>query len=137
MSVDWDVEKTIADVRQAAAQGVVLGAETVLATAVSHILNDPKSGRVYQRRGVTHQASAPGEAPASDTGTLVQRSTTEHDQANLASSVFFRTAYAAALEYGTPTILPRPYARRSLEEKREEIEQDIQAKIAAALRKSK
>ena len=137
MTVDWDVQKTIADVRQAAAQGVALGAESVLATAIGHILNDPKSGRVYRRRGVDHQASAPGEAPASDTGRLVQSSTTEHDVANLTSTVFFRTAYARALEYGTARIAPRPYARVSLEEKREAIEQDIQNRIKAALQRNR
>lgn len=136
MTVKWDVEKTIRDVRQAAAQGVMLGAESVLSTAISHIQDDPKSGRVYRRRGVSHQASAPGEAPASDTGRLVQSGRTELSQEQLLASVIFSTEYAAALEFGTPRILPRPYARRSLEEKREEIEANIRAKIEAALRRN-
>ena len=136
MTVTWNVNKTISDVRQAAAQGVALGAESVLATAISHIMHDPKTGRIYRRRGVEHQASAPGEAPASDTGTLVQRSTTEHDAGALVSTVFFRTAYAAALEYGTAKIAPRPYARVSLEEKREEIEQNIKDRVSAVLQGS-
>lgn len=134
MTVKWDVEKTIRDVKRAANQGVALGAESVLQTAISHILNDPKTGRVYRRRGVEHQASAPGEAPASDTGRLVQSGRTERSPEELAASVIFSTEYARALEYGTPRILPRPYARVSLEEKRDEIEQDIKNRIAAALR---
>jgi hypothetical protein len=35
------------------------------------LIRMPKSGRVYRRRGGSHQASAPGEAPASDSGTLL------------------------------------------------------------------
>jgi hypothetical protein len=136
MTVSWDVLRTILDVERAASQGVALGAESVLSTAIDHIMNDPKTGRIYRRRGVEHQASAPGEAPASDTGTLVRRSTTEHDAGALVSTVFFRTAYAAALEYGTAKIAPRPYARVSLEEKREEIEQNIKDRVSAVLQRA-
>src|SRR5687768_17301699 len=35
------------------------------------ILDGNKTGLLYTRRTVTHRASAPGEAPASDTGRLV------------------------------------------------------------------
>ncbi len=34
------------------------------------LVRGSKSGIVYKRRGVSHQASAPGQAPASDTGDL-------------------------------------------------------------------
>lgn len=33
-------------------------------------MSGPKHGRLYRRGGVVHQASAPGEAPAVDTGKL-------------------------------------------------------------------
>ncbi len=33
-------------------------------------MRGPKSGRVYRRKSVVHRASAPGEAPAIDTGIL-------------------------------------------------------------------
>jgi hypothetical protein len=90
------------------------------------ILRGPKTGRVYthlfrtingvpvpiaERAGnnlsPSHQASAPGEAPATDTG-------------RLASSVMFRrtgkldcevssaAGYAQYLEFGTQRIAPRP-----------------------------
>ena len=55
-------------VRRAAMKGIVRGTEAVRDEAISLILNTPKNGRLYRRRGVEHLASAPGEPPASDTG---------------------------------------------------------------------
>ena len=70
----------------------------------------PKSGRIYKRRGVTHQASAPGEAPATDTGRLVASVVFEDDMLNGIPSVSIvsRLAIAAYLEFGTMQIAPRP-----------------------------
>ncbi len=47
--------------------------------AINSIRQGARSGRLYRRwRGAkTHKASAPGEAPKSDTGTLVQNITLE------------------------------------------------------------
>ena len=130
MAVEWNGDKLQQDIRQAAMIGVVKSTEAVRELAIRKIQEPPKTGRVYRHRGVDHQASAPGEAPASDTGTLVQRTTTEYDQEQLQGTVWFRTAYAAALEFGTQKIEPRPYARVSLQEKSKEIQQNIADEIA-------
>lgn len=46
---------------------------TTFANEVKELMRDsPATGRVYRRRGVTHRASAPGEPPAPDQGTLVR-----------------------------------------------------------------
>lgn len=135
--MDWDVEQTISAVRGAAARGVKEGAERVLSTAISHILNDPKTGRIYTKGGSTHQASAPGEAPASWTGKLVNSSFTEDFPDMLTSSAVFQTKYAEFLEYGTRKMEQRPYARRSLEEERESIDANIEKRISDALRSGK
>lgn len=70
---------------------------------------EPKSGRLYDVGGVAeHQASAPGEAPAIDTGFLAQIQTEPDGSA----WVTYTTAeQASALEFGSTTqkILPRPF----------------------------
>ena len=118
-------------------RGVVRGTEGVRNEAVLLIMNPPKTGRIYRRRGVEHQASAPGEAPASDHGAsgLAGRIRTSYNIAGLAGTVIASTDYAAALEYGTQRIEPRPYMRPALANRREAIEADIQREVARAIRK--
>lgn len=71
-------------------------------------LSGAKSGRVYKRRGISHQASAPGEAPATDTGLLANSINTTNDGA-LTAIVGVGAEYAEALEYGTTRMGPRPF----------------------------
>ena len=68
-----------------------------------------RSGRIYTRRSVTHQASAPGEAPAPDTGNLVASIVTRQTDA-MHSAVQSDAVYSLALELGRPEVnlLPRP-----------------------------
>ena len=72
-------------------------------------MGEPKTGRIYDVGGVAeHQASAPGEAPAIDTGLLAAI----HTEPDGAAWVTYTTAeYGAALEYGSvgQNILPRPF----------------------------
>lgn len=133
MTVEWKGDAVLAKVRAAAMRGVVRGTEAVVEEATSLILETPKTGRVYRRRGVTHQASAPGQPPASDTGRLVQSNRTEFDQAELTGTAIWSAAHAAALEHGTAKMAPRPFARPALANSREEIEQDIAAEVRSAL----
>ena len=67
----------------------------------------PKTGRTYTRRGITHQASAPGQAPATDTGALV-RSITLNRISDQTVTVGSKLAYASYLEFGTRNIARRP-----------------------------
>ena len=88
----------------------------IQARAQMAIMNPPKSGRIYRRGNVAHQASAPGEAPATDTGALVGSAYTE----KLGDSDYetgFTAEYAAHLEFGAPNahIAPRPYLRPAVE----------------------
>ena len=86
----------------------------IQARAQMAIMNPPKSGRIYRRGNVVHQASAPGEAPATDTGNLVNSAYTK----KLGDSDYetgFTAEYAAALEFGTAKIEPRPYLRPAVE----------------------
>lgn len=86
----------------------------IQARAQMAIMNPPKSGRIYRRGNVAHQASRPDEAPATDTGNLVNSAYTK----KLGDSDYetgFTAEYAAALEFGTAKIEPRPYLRPAVE----------------------
>lgn len=86
----------------------------IQARAQMAIMNPPKSGRIYKRGNVTHQASAPGEAPATDTGNLVNSAYTKQlGRADYETG--FTAEYAAHLEFGTAKIEPRPYLRPAVE----------------------
>ena len=71
------------------------------------IQGPPKTGRKYQRRTVVHQASAPGQAPATDTGFLVS-SIYNEDRGYLSKAIGSRLDYAFYLEFGTRKIAARP-----------------------------
>lgn len=96
----------------------------VITDAKLSIMNPPKSGRVYQRGKRAHQASAPGEAPATDVGNLVN-SVMLYKTATADWLIHWNAEYAAALEYGTPRILPRPFLRPAMEGQRWRFYADI------------
>lgn len=136
-TVNWNGRDVVARARLGLRRGVLAAAEDVRTEAVRLIVEPPKTGRVYRRRGITHQASAPGEAPASDTGRLAGSTTVDplvENGPRVTASITARTEYAAALEYGTPTIAPRSFLRRALMSKRDEIIATIRSAVAAALR---
>lgn len=96
----------------------------IQARAQMAIMNPPKSGRIYKRGNVVHQASAPGEAPATDTGNLVNSAYTKQ----LGRAYYetgFTAEYAAHLEFGTAKIEPRPYLRPAVEAVRKAFIADI------------
>lgn len=74
------------------------------------IQGPPKTGKEYKRgenRDIVHRASAPGQAPATDTGTLVS-SIYNQDRGYLSKAIGSRLPYAFYLEFGTRKIAPRP-----------------------------
>jgi len=102
--------------------------------AVKEIQRGNKSGRLYQRGSKTHQASAKGEAPATDTGALVSSlqlrgagSTTMH--------VFTRLNYAPFLEFGTSKMGERPFMRPALQANRAPFEKALKAMLDNVKRK--
>lgn len=134
MTLEWRGPEVLASLRQAAFRGVVRGTESVKTRMVERIQQPPKTGRIYKRNTVSHQASAPGESPASDTGRLAQSITTRYDPATITGYVNVSTEYAQGLEFGTARVAARPYARVSLAEKSQEISDDIANEIRNALR---
>lgn len=124
-----------AQLRQAAMRGVVRGTEEVRTEAVRLILETAKTGRIYTRGGISHQASAPGEPPATDTGTLVNSITTEYDESKLVGRVVAKAPYAPYLEFGTQTMEPRPFLRPALANTRKSVEAAIKDEISKVLKK--
>lgn len=137
MAVKWSGKDIFDRIVNAANIGVFRGTEQVLSTAVKSIHNAPKTGHIYKRRGITHQASAPGEAPATDTGRLAQSGRTEYDRKKVLGRVIFSTDYARGLEYGTQTIESRPFARPALAVNKDFIKQAVKEEILAALNSPK
>jgi len=131
MAVDFN-DKALADrIRKAVMPEVIRGTEAIRAEAISLILNTEKNGRSYRHRGVTHRASAAGEPPASDTGTLVNNISTSYDFNTYTGTVTVTVDYGLFLEYGTEKMEPRPYLRPAIANKTPEMEQ----RIAAAIRR--
>src|SRR5947209_5934865 len=86
---------------------VVETATTGIKTAIQTAMHSsPASGRTYHRRGRTHQASSPGEAPAVDTGGLVGGIATQNAGT---SGMVTIPGPAAFLELGTRKLSPRPF----------------------------
>lgn len=92
------------------------------------IQRGPKTGIIYTRGSIEHQASAPGEAPATDTGTLVSSIYYEQDNP-LEATVGSRLAYAYALEFGTLRMEPRPSWIPATEANRPNLEKFIETAL--------
>lgn len=73
------------------------------------LMSGPKSGAFYERpQGKMHQASAPGEAPAIDTGNLINSIQTQM-VSTYKGVVFTNAEYAPVLELGGAHIAARPF----------------------------
>jgi HK97 gp10 family phage protein len=99
-------------------------ANLVEAEAKQSIQRGVKSGRIYKRRSIVHQASAPGEPPASDTGFLVSNITktaVEKSGTALSISVESKAPYSKFLEFGTRKMSARPFLQPALEKNRNKI----------------
>lgn len=85
-----------------------------------------KSGITYQRGNISHRASAPGEAPATDSGKLVgsirykKKSDTQHE-------VSINSEYALALEVGTSRMAARPFITPALQNAKKKLLKAIKA----------
>jgi hypothetical protein len=115
MAMEWN-DGFAQEVTAAAMVGVSAWILLVEQRAVQLIMEPPKTGKIYRRRSVEHQASAPGEAPANWTGRLVNSRRVEFFEDEIRARLIFSTEYALPLEMGTRKMAPRPFARRALAE---------------------
>ena len=98
------------------------GAQKIREEAVKSIQTGAKSGIVYEKYNPrrTHRASAPGQAPASDTGNLVSKiivALKDKDDTEVQSNAH----YSAYLEYGTSKMEPRPFLLPAFEKSKKPI----------------
>ncbi|WP_435007987.1 HK97-gp10 family putative phage morphogenesis protein [Tundrisphaera lichenicola] len=118
-------------------KAVFASAQKVASDAKRSITSGQKSGRTYRRRTVTHQASAPGEAPASDTGRLVNDINAYLKGGGEAFTVAGRgtVVYARMLEFGTRLMAARPFFFPALEKNKAWIRDRIQDAVRRGLTK--
>lgn len=112
--------------------------------AQDSIRKGQKSGRIYKRGDKIHRASAPGEAPASDTGRLVNSITAHLNKISMNKLESFVVAgrgvvkYARMLEFGTAKIAARPFMLPAFEKNRRWIQERLNKAVrTAAIRISK
>lgn len=100
----------LADFQREVTAVLELGATITQQEAVRSIQTGGRSGRIYVRRGRAHQASARGEAPASDT-TKLESSITIERPSPTKRRVVVGERYGAILELrkGRPFLLPAFY----------------------------
>lgn len=93
-------------------------AQNIRTHAIKSIQRGTKSGIVYEKTSPkrTHTASAPGEAPATDTGRLAN--SIQADIQGKQATVFTNTEYAPWLEFGTQDMEPRPFMFPAMEKER-------------------
>lgn len=111
----------------------------VEADAKRSILQGKKSGKIYKRGGIIHRASAPGEAPANDTGRLANSLATYLVRAqNYAIVTAGRgiARYAALLEFGTRRMAARPFLFPAAERNRQWINERMKKAVRDAIAKT-
>ena len=98
------------------------GAQLIRGEAIKSIQSGAKSGVMYQKYNPRreHRASAPGQAPASDTGNLVSKIIVKQKTKNIVN-VESNADYSAFLEYGTSKMDPRPFMLPAFEKSKKPI----------------
>ena len=111
------------------------GGQLIRGEAIRSIQTGPKSGRTYEKYNPrrTHKASAPGQAPASDTGNLVSQIMSVADGKN--TLVESRAEYSKFLEFGTSKMLPRPFLFPATQRSKKKIAMAIFNRVVSEIRK--
>ena len=110
------------------------GGQLIRAEAVKSIQSGAKSGIVYEKYNPrrSHRSSAPGQAPASDTGNLVSKIRVKQKNPNT-TQVESGADYSAFLEHGTSKMLPRPFLFPAFEKSKEKIKQAVFNRVTTAI----
>ena len=128
-NLEQDLEKPFREV-------IAGGAQLIRGEAIKSIQSGPKSGRIYEKYNPrrTHRASAPGQAPASDTGNLVSQIRVREENKDLIK-VESNALYSSFLEFGTSKMLARPFLFPATERSRPKIIQAVFNKVKQEIQK--
>ena len=108
-------------------RGLTAGAH-YLAGEIKGVVSQPGKGRLYGR----HRASAPGDAPASDTGRLLGSigvGDLERSPSGVRVLTVANTDYALHLELGTERMAARPFMDATLQSRAGPIFQVVKANV--------
>ena len=110
------------------------GGQLIRAEAIKSIQTGAKSGVLYQMYNPRreHRASAPGQAPASDTGNLVSKIIVKNNKDVV--RVQSNANYSKFLEFGTSKMLARPFMFPAKEKSKKRIIQITANKVVEAIR---
>lgn len=112
------------------ATGIIKDICRGIVSEAKRLMKLPKSGRLYKGfYGQAHIASAPGEAPAIDSGNLYNK-IRSRKISDLNYRVTVPVPYGGYLEFGTKRMKPRPYIRPAISANRSRL-------IRSALLRSK
>jgi HK97 gp10 family phage protein len=101
--------------------------------AKKSITSGPKTGRTYRRGTVLRRASAPGEAPANQTATLLGSIQYQVSEQELMVQIVAGVAYAKFLELGTRKMAPRPFMNPALTNNRPKIIRAMRAALSTPI----
>lgn len=121
------IPKVRQSVRREIGRAVDTTIHAIQAKAQAAIQNPPKTGRVYEkyRPRRRHQASAPGEAPATDLGTLANSISAEMT-GEMSGTVTVHAEYGPHLEYGTVKMAARPFLGPAVDDERESFKREVE-----------
>lgn len=109
--------------------------ELIYKDIVYLVKDTPKTGRIYVRPNGVHQASAPGEPFANDTGNALLNTKKYKENGGLRGRVAGEAEYARSLELGTSKMQPRPVFRPAVARKSKDIVATFEQKILSAIKK--
>lgn len=126
-------------VRQEVSAAIDRTCKAIEASAKRRVQDPPKTGRVYTRYGPKrlHQASAPGESPATDLGDLV-KSITSRMESEMLGVVSVDAEHGIVMELGTvktDRIAPRPFLGPAVEEERPTFQREVAEAIQRGSRR--
>ena len=109
-------------------------ANRIAGTARKLIQGSPKTGQKYGG----HQASAPGEAPATNTGNLVRNIVVDVTAGSQTEVyVLSKAPYSEFLEEGTLNMDPRPFFQPAIDLNKKKFRESLARAINSATRKVK
>jgi HK97 gp10 family phage protein len=138
-SLERKLAKVGVDAKSAIMKAVAESSLKIESDAKTSIQRGSRTGRIYTRGNVQHQASAPGEAPKTDTGKLVAGISTKLADGGLSSKVGVMSKEAihgAYLELGTSKVSPRPWLNPALDKNRDFIQKSFERHLMKAIKKA-